>query len=147
MGADALTEGSVGGREVWERFTPVWHLMFLATLCGATAVALIGDGLRGADALLALGLAAAFALWHWLVLARNPQWWETRFGPLTGFWIVATALTAGLVTLSGGYTLMLYGLYPLMFVTLGWWGMVPVVVVTAAAMWAAGGGGGTVSVL
>ena len=35
----------------------------------------------------------------------------------------------------------MYGLYPLMFATLGWWGMVPVVGLTALMGWALGGWG------
>jgi signal transduction histidine kinase len=43
-----------------------------------------------------------------------------------------------LVGLSASYRILLYGLYPLMFVTLGWWAMVPVVGLTAVAGWVAG---------
>ena len=48
---------------------------------------------------------------------------------------------AVLASLHGSFTIALYGLYPLMFMTLGWWGMVPMVGLTALMGWALGGWG------
>ena len=78
---------------------------------------------------------------HWLVIGRHPEWWERRLGVLAGYWAVACGLTALLATLTPSFTILMYGLYPLMFVTLGWWGMVPLVGLTAMMGWALGGWG------
>jgi signal transduction histidine kinase len=126
------------GLDAWDRLTPLWHLLFVGTLLAATGLALLGGDLPPGDRVWAVALALAFALAHWLVLARNPQWWERRLLVLGGYWVVAAVLTTVLVGLSASYSLVLYGLYPLMFVTLGWWAMVPVVGLTALTGWMAG---------
>jgi signal transduction histidine kinase len=133
------TAEPTGGPDAWDRLTPLWHLLFVATLLGATGLTLIGGGLSSGDRVWAVGLSLGFALAHWLVLARHPQWWERRLGLLAGYWAVAAILTAVLVELSATYGIVLYGLYPLMFVTLGWWAMVPVVGLTAVVGWVVGG--------
>jgi signal transduction histidine kinase len=128
----------VAGQDAWDRLTPVWHLLFVATLLAATGLALSGGDLQAADRVWAVALSVGFALMHWLVLARNPHWWERRLGVLGGYWAMAALVTMVLVGLAASYSLLLYGLYPLMFVTLGWWAMVPVVGLTAMTGWVAG---------
>jgi signal transduction histidine kinase len=132
------TTEPVPGQDAWDRLTPVWHLLFVATLLAATGLTLIGGDLPAADRVWAVALSVGFALMHWLVLARNPHWWERRLGVLGGYWAIAAVVTVVLVVLSASYSLLLYGLYPLMFVTLGWWAMVPVVGLTALTGWVAG---------
>jgi signal transduction histidine kinase len=63
-------------------------------------------------------------------VARHPQWWQTRLLPLAAYWVVACALVVLLVRLEDSYTVVLYGAVPLMFITLGWWAIVPVVGLT-----------------
>jgi signal transduction histidine kinase len=89
--------------------------------------------------MLVMGGAVAFGGLHWLVIVRHPQWWERRHFVLAGYWLIACGLTAVLANLHNSYLILLYGLYPLMFITLGWWGVVPIVGFTAVFGWAAGG--------
>ena len=57
------------------------------------------------------------------------------------YWILPCALVPLLATQHDSFTVALYGLYPMMIMTLGWWGMVPVVGMTALMGWALGGWG------
>jgi signal transduction histidine kinase len=116
----------------------LWHLLFAATLAFPTLIALAAETLTTGQRVAVLGLAAALGVWHWLVLARHPQWWEQRLGLMAGYWVVACGLAVGLATISPSFSVMLYGLYPLMFMTLGWWGIVPIVGLTALFGWALG---------
>lgn len=84
-------------------------------------------------------LAAGFAVWHWLMLVRHPEWWERRLAPMICYWAVAAVLVLLLMNLHHSYAIMLYGLYPLMFITLGWWAVVPVVgLTTSVVVWILG---------
>jgi signal transduction histidine kinase len=104
-------------------------------------ISLISPNLAGSEKLLVVAAAAGLSALYWLLVARHPEWWERRLGILAGFWAVACGLTALLATLNESFTILMYGLYPLMFATLGWWGMVPVVGLTALMGWALGGWG------
>ena len=129
----------VAGRDAADRLIPLWHGLFAATLAIPTAIALLAGDLAVRDRVAVAVLAAAFAMWHWLVLARHPQWWERRPALMAGYWAVACAFAVLLTGLHDSFLVQLYGLYPLMFMTLGWWGVVPVVALTALVGWSLGG--------
>ena len=88
-----------------------------------------------------VGLTAVLLLAHWLVVVRHPDWWEERTRLLGAYWILPCALVPLLATQHDSFTVALYGLYPMMIITLGWWGMVPVVGVTVLMGVALGGWG------
>lgn len=132
------TDDALGGRDAADRLGVLWHVLFAATLAAPTLIALAIDTLTTVERLALVALAAALGLWHWLVLARHPQWWEHRLGLMAGYWAVACGLAVALATISQSYSVLLYGLYPLMFMTLGWWGIVPIVGLTALFGWALG---------
>jgi signal transduction histidine kinase len=132
---------AVTGREAWDWLNWLWHGLFAVTLAMPTIITLTDPDVTGRGKVLVVGLAAVLGLAHWLVLARHPEWWERRLGLLAGYWAVACALVAAMATQHGSFTIALYGLYPLMIMTLGWWGMVPVVGLTALMGWALGGWG------
>ena len=132
---------AVTGREAWDWLNWLWHGLFAVTLAMPTIITLTDPDVAGRAKVLVVGLAAVLGLAHWLVLARHPDWWERRLGLLAVYWAVACALVAAMATQHGSFTIALYGLYPLMIMTLGWWGMVPVVGLTALMGWALGGWG------
>jgi hypothetical protein len=113
-----------------DRLMPVWHALLACTLGFPTVVALTSGDLSPRDRLLVLGLVACFALVHWAVVARHPQWWQSRLLPLAAYWVVACTLVVLLVRLEDSYTVVLYGAVPLMFITLGWWASCPIVGLT-----------------
>jgi signal transduction histidine kinase len=131
---------SVAG-DALERLGWVWHALFAVTLGVSTGIALFSSRLDAGAKATVLVLAVSFALWHWLVLARHPQWWEKQLGLLTGYWVVAGTFAVVLSTLYGSFSILMYGLFPLMMISLGWWGIVPIVGLTAAMGWALGGWG------
>jgi signal transduction histidine kinase len=106
-----------------------------------TVIAVADPDLTVRSKITVVGLAAVLLLAHWLVVARHPEWWEKRTRVLGVYWILPCVLVSLLATQHGSYTIALYGLYPLMIMTLGWWGMVPVVGVTVLMGLALGGWG------
>jgi signal transduction histidine kinase len=119
--------------EAWDRFNLVWHGLFVATLVLPTTAVLVSlPSVR--VRLVCLGLSAAFGLWYYVVLVRHPQWWE-RPVPMVVYWCGATAFTTALAGEYGVYTILLYSQYPLMFVTLSWWALIPIAGLTAAVGW------------
>jgi len=127
--------------DVGDRLNVLWHGLFLATLALATALALLDEELTLAERGVVAALVLVLVGWHWLVLARHPDWWERRYLAMAGYWVVACGLVVLLADRHQNFSLVLYGLYPLMFITLGWWAMVPIVGVTAGVGWAIGGWG------
>jgi hypothetical protein len=118
--------------EATERLMPVWHALLAGTLGLPTVLTLLlGDPTPG-DRLAVLVLVAGFAVAYWAVVVRHPQWWETRLLPLAAYWLVAGALVTLLVRVDDSFTILLYGVVPLMFITLGWWAVAPIVALTAA---------------
>jgi len=132
---------AVSGRDAWDWLNWLWHGLFAVTLAMPTIITLTDPDVTGRSKVLVVGLATTLGLAHWLVLARHPEWWERRLGLLAGYWAVACGLVTAMATQHGSFTIALYGLYPLMIMTLGWWGMVPVVGLTALMGWALGGWG------
>ena len=119
----------------------LWHGLFAATLAMPTVISLTDPQLPNTSKITVVVLVTAVVLAHWLVLARHPQWWEVRIGTLAVYWAVVCGLMVALAAQHGSFTIALYGLYPMMFMTLGWWGMVPIVGLTALMGWALGGWG------
>jgi signal transduction histidine kinase len=115
--------------------------LFTATLAMPTLIAVVDPDLTVRSKIAVVGLAAALLLAHWLVVVRHPEWWEIRTRLLGAYWILPCALVSLLATQHGSYSIALYGLYPLMIMTLGWWGMVPLVGLTALMGVALGGWG------
>jgi signal transduction histidine kinase len=131
------TGGPVPGRDAWTRLATLWHLLFAGTLALPTAITLLFGRLPAADAAAVGALAAAFALWHWLLVARRPlpdgpEW------PGIVYWAGALLLAGSLAGYSDAYTILLYGLYPLAFVILDWWGLVALVALTGVVSWRLG---------
>jgi signal transduction histidine kinase len=115
---------------------PVWHALLAGTLGLPTVMALSGSDLAAEERPLLVALVACLAAAHWAVVVRHPHWWQTRLLPLGGYWVVACSLVALLVRLDDSFTVVLYGLIPLMFITLGWWAVAPIVGLTTA-VWVA----------
>ncbi|GAA4024028.1 sensor histidine kinase [Allokutzneria multivorans] len=118
---------------LWER-VGVLHALLVAMMVVAAVITLSDTRVSGSDQVLVLGLSAVALLWHWLMVARHPEWW-TRVLPMTVYWTGATGLVLGMVSVHQSYSVVLYALYPLMFVTLDWWGLLPVAGVTGAVAW------------
>ncbi|WP_214402984.1 sensor histidine kinase [Pseudonocardia lacus] len=127
----------VVGRDAWDRLTALWHLLFAGTLALPTVITVVFAGLAPPDRLLVGGLAVALAVWHALLLTRAPLGAPPGIAVLV-YWPGAVALTAALAGYGESYTILLYGLYPLAFITLGWWGMVPLLALTALVTWRTG---------
>jgi signal transduction histidine kinase len=130
---------TVTGQDALFRLVWLWHVAFGVTLAIPTALTLISSAQPAGRKAVVVGLVAVVGMLHWLVVARHPQWWESRMGLLAVHWAVICALLTTLARLDRDFTLALYGQFPLMFMTLGWWGMVPVVGLTALVIWAVGG--------
>ena len=130
---------SVTARDPHAWLIHLWHGLFGATLAMPTVMTMTEPGLAAVTKVTVVILVAVLVAAHWLVLARHQQWWETRIGPLALYWVVASGLLLALATQHPSFTIALYGVYPLMFMTLGWWGMVPIVGLTALMGWALGG--------
>jgi len=133
-------EPATGG-DAWDRFGWLWTALFAFTLGVPTVVALLDGALTAQQKLTVAAVAGLLAVLHWLVIVRHPDWWERRLVALAVYWAAASGLAVLLATMQQSFTILLYGLYPLMFLTLGWWGMVPLVGVTALMGWALGGWG------
>jgi signal transduction histidine kinase len=129
----------IAERDVAERLTHLWHGLFAATLAIPTAIALLSGDLPGRNRVAVTVLAGGFALLHWTVLASHPQWWQRRPAVMAGYWVVACGFVVLLASLHEAFVILLYGLFPLLFLTLGWWGVVPVVGLIALVGWARGG--------
>jgi signal transduction histidine kinase len=128
---DALTEPEAGDRTGW-----VWALLFTSTLAAPTAATVLDDDLSGWTRLTALGTAVLLLTWFLVVLGPRGAGWHDRRRVLL-FWAGAAALVAVLAGLSPVYVLVLYGLIPLLFTTLGWSGLVGVVGLAALVGWRA----------
>jgi signal transduction histidine kinase len=123
--------------DAWDRLGHVWHRLFAVALAVPTAIALADADLTASDRRWVLALAAGYALWHWIVLVRHPERHE-RLVPMAAYWLGATGFVGLLAGLHGAFALLLYGIYPLLFATMGWWGMGPYVALTALVGWRAG---------
>jgi signal transduction histidine kinase len=128
--------GPATGRDAWDRLAALWHLLFAGTLALPTAVAVLFADLPPADRVLVAALAAALAVWHGLLLVRGSPG-ERGWTPLV-YWAGVVPVVTVLAGYDGSYSILLYGLYPLAFITLGWWGLVPIVVVTGLFSWRIG---------
>ena len=130
---------TVTGQDALSRLVWLWHVLFGVTLAIPTVFAVTSSVLPAGRKALVVGLVAVIGLLHWLVLARHPQWWQRRIAGLAVYWAAMCALLTALAWLHQSFTLALYGQFPLMIMTLGWWGMVPVAGLTALMLWAVGG--------
>ncbi len=130
---------TVTGQDALSRLAWLWHVLFGVTLAIPTVLALTSATHSAGRKALVVGLVAVIGLLHWLVLARHPQWWQERMAGLAVYWAGMCALLTALAWVERQFTLALYGQFPLMIMTLGWWGMVPVVGMTALMLWAVGG--------
>lgn len=131
----------VNQTDVWDRLNVLWHGLFSVSVVIPVVIALSDPSLSSASRVLVVATAALLLAAHWLIIVRYPQWWERRLGRLALYWLVACGLVAILAAQHQSFVITLYGLYPLLFMTLGWWGIVPIVGVTALVGWALGGWG------
>ncbi len=127
----ATSSGPDPGQDAGDRLAPLWHLLAGGVLVLATAIALLDPATDRAEV---LALVAALVLWHWFLLVRDRSWLE-RTGTGVVYWIGTAVLVTLLLGRSEAYSILLYGLYPLSFITLGFWGLVPVAVLTALVGW------------
>ena len=130
---------AVTGQDALSRLAWLWHVLFGVTLAIPAVIAVTDSATPAGRKALVVGLVAAIGLLHWLVVARHPQWWQRRVAGLAVYWAAMCALLTALAWLHPSFTLALYGQFPLMIMTLGWWGMVPVAGLTALMLWAVGG--------
>jgi signal transduction histidine kinase len=132
---------SVTERDPWDRLGWLWHGMFAATLAMPTVIALTDPELGDRSKVIVAGSVSVLLLAHWLVIVRHPEWWQTRTRLLGAYWILPCVLVSLLAGQHDSFTIALYGCFPLMIMTLGWWGMVPLVGLTALMGVALGGWG------
>jgi signal transduction histidine kinase len=103
-------------RDEWQRFAPVWHAV-MAGLAVLTCVIIAAeDGIGTVQRYLALGLTAALAGWYAIVGVRGLRRGPGRAGPV--YLIVAAPLTVGLFAAAPVGALMLFALYPHIWVML-----------------------------
>jgi signal transduction histidine kinase len=116
---------------VWDQpgWMRLWDGLFYATLAIPTALTLASGGGRAEQAV-TVGLAAAFAVWYWLMLAAHPDRWN-RLGPALVYLAGAGVLFLLLVRRDDRYLILVYSLYPQVFGLLpGRWGYLGAAVVT-----------------
>lgn len=124
----------LAGPEAVEGIGWVWVLLFGVTLAVPTAVAVLDGELSESARLSVAVVAVAYAGWFWVVLGRVPdRWGEPGRGIL--FCTGAVVAVAVLASLHPMFVVALYGLYPVLFVTLGWWALGPVVAATGLVGW------------
>ena len=126
-------------------------MLFVGALVIPTVIALLTEELPVGERAAVVALALGLVLWHWVLVVRRPEWSE-RTGLMVGYWLGTSAFATALAGFSGAYSILLYGLYPMAFMTLHFWGVVPVAVVTTLIFWRFGAfddgaGDATVSVL
>jgi signal transduction histidine kinase len=103
-------------RDEWQRFAPVWHAV-MAGLAVLTGVLIVGDdGIGTGQRYLALGLTAALAGWYAIIGVRGLRRGPGRAGPV--YVIIAAPLTVGLFAAAPVGALMLFALYPHIWVML-----------------------------
>lgn len=94
------------------RWALVWNGFFALTLAAPTVWAL-AEAPGATHGAITLGLAAAFALWHWQAAVRHPEW-EGR--PQMLLWFAGVlAFTWVLLDRHSSFTFLVYGLYPQVF--------------------------------
>ncbi|CAN5295221.1 sensor histidine kinase [soil metagenome] len=120
------------GPDAAGRLMPVWHVLLAGTLALPTTVALAVGDLSARDLLMVLALVGCLAVGHWAVLARHPHWWQRRLLPLAAYWVVACGVVVLLVRLEDSFTVLMYGVVPMLFITLGWWALLPIAALTGA---------------
>ena len=114
---------------VWDRWERLWHGVFFVALAVPTTVALARPDATARGRLTIALLAGGFALWHWLLAVRHPQW--ARRPGLRLLCVGGMAVfTWALVPFDPVFAFLVYGLYPQMFVLLGRWGIAGAVAVT-----------------
>lgn len=132
MPGDALSEPDAGDATAW-----IWVLLLAVTVAVPTVVTALDDertsAVRGAAVVTALALGTWFAV---VLGHRASRWGDLRRVLL--FWVGAAVLVTVLAGLHPVYLLVLYGLVPLLFATLGWAGLPGVLVLTALVGWRSG---------
>ncbi len=123
--------------DVAPRLNRLWHALFAGTLVVPTLVVLADGARPPSQRLFTAALAASFAAWYGTTLGRHPRWRE-RIALTVIYWCGGAAFTVLLVGREEAYVILLYGQFPLMFLTLGWWALVPTAVLTAAVGWLLG---------
>jgi signal transduction histidine kinase len=103
-------------RDEWQRFAPVWHTV-MAGLAVLTCVLIAGeDGTGTVQRYLALGFTTTLAGWYAIVGVRGLRRGPGRSGPV--YVMIAAPLTVGLFAAAPVGALMLFALYPHIWVML-----------------------------
>lgn len=114
----------------WDR---VWFGLLLVALAGPSVALLLDGGQPLGDRLITIALALAVGSWHVLLMLRHPVD-VPRSGAVAGWWVITVTLVAALIAREDTYAIVVYALYPLAFLTLGWWAAPVVAAVTAIAL-------------
>lgn len=114
----------------WER---VWYGLLVVALAVPSVAVLLARDEPAAERAVTAALAVAAGAWSALMLRRGAG---ARRRPLAllGWWLVTIALLLALIDREGAYTIAVYAVYPLAFMTLGWWAIPVVAAVTAASL-------------
>jgi signal transduction histidine kinase len=129
---DALAEADAGDSTAW-----IWLLLLGVTVAAPTVITALDDERSTTVRAAAVVTALALGAWCWAVLGPHPGTWRDRRRVLV-FWAGTAALVWVLAGLHPVYLLVLYGLVPLLFATLGWAGLPGVVLLTALLGWRSG---------
>jgi signal transduction histidine kinase len=112
ISADAPARPSVDpGRHEWERFALAWHIGFGGLAVLTVALVAIDDGVDPTRRMVAFALTGALFLWYAGVgVVPGPRSPTPRLGPV--YLIGATTLTLGLFAAAPVGSVMLFALYP-----------------------------------
>ncbi|HEX3785731.1 MAG TPA: sensor histidine kinase [Pseudonocardiaceae bacterium] len=114
----------------------VWQFL-LAGVVGVPTVIAVLDGFHTAgQRWTVVGLALGLLAWHSLFFIR--PWRRIGRWALIGYWVGVTAFVTVLAGYNSSFVIILYGICPLAFVTLSWWGMVPILALRTLVTWRIG---------
>lgn len=137
--------------DVSDRMDRLWDGLFLVMLALPTVLALLDAETSATERGVVLGLAVALAAWHLTVFPHVPRDVDVPGWTAWGHWLVVGAAVTVLAGIDGVFTFVLYGLYPLLFISLGWWGVPAIAGITALLSWQVGafanGSAGLINVL
>ncbi|HEX3785732.1 MAG TPA: sensor histidine kinase [Pseudonocardiaceae bacterium] len=114
----------------------LWPLLLAVIVAVPTAITVLDDSHTAGERWTVAGLAVGLLVWHWLFIVR-PRRKLGRWA-MIGYWVGATVFATVLAGYGPSFVILLYGFCPLAFVTLNWWGMVPIVTLSGLVTWRVG---------
>jgi signal transduction histidine kinase len=123
----------------WEaRWARLWHAFFYATLGLPSALAATDPSVPAGRRALTLAIAAALGAWYAVVVIAHPDWAE-RLQPMAVHLAVMTVVFIVLVGRDERFFLLIYSLYPQVFMLLpGRWAYAGAAVIGLLAAWVSG---------